>query len=98
MKLSAVLQKINFRRINKDVPQDSYFYFDAKSVRIYLDVKEPYFDFGVYDFGEYTFDIIERALHPDILEKEVESITYEEDIQMLAIYLEVPIGGFGEDD
>ena len=50
-KLSDILQLINFRKINEDVVQDSYFYFDAKSIRIYLDSKDPYFDFGVYDFS-----------------------------------------------
>lgn len=87
-KLSDILQLINFRRINseEESPND-YFYFDADSVRIYLGVKYPYFDFGVYDFGEHTTEIIEKVLNKDILEKEVDSISYENKIEMLVIYL-----------
>ena len=96
-KLGEILQLINFRKINEDAEPQSYFWFDAKSVRIYLDTKDPYFDFGVYDYSEYTYDIIERVLHPDILEKEVASMTYEEEIQMLVIYLDYENGGFWED-
>lgn len=92
--LENVLDLINFRKINVDEEPMSYYYFDSMSVRIYLDKKDPYFDFGVYDFGENTYNIIKEVLNSDLLNRKVESITYEEEINMLAIYLEeVEYGG-----
>ena len=81
------INTFNFRHINECVQYEEEQY-DTKIIRIYIDgEKYTWFEFGVYDFGMHTFELVRRCLNDKICKSYIDSITYDERIGVLKIYL-----------
>lgn len=84
MKLRDFLKLYNFRQMISDKQ-------NTQIVRIHLDWPAKWFEFGVndWDYGNDVRDkMVENILRPDLLDKEVVSINYDNDNSVFCIFLD----------
>lgn len=82
------IDTFNFRDFNEYGNNDEE-KFDSKIVRFYLDETcRDWFEFGVYDFGTSSWDIIKRVLNKKIVNSKVMSMTFDSTTGVFKVYLE----------
>lgn len=91
MKLRELIDLYNFRQYRDEIKLESLKY-DTNIVRIYFDENigtNHYVEFGIYDFGEdeYKQEIYETFINKKMLERKVESIYFDYDLNTFCIHL-----------
>lgn len=82
------INTFNFRYIN-EYAQYEREQNDTKIIRIYIDDDIcNWFELGVYDFGIHTWELIQKSLNEDICKSYISSITYDESLSVLKVYLQ----------
>lgn len=90
MRLIDILEKYSFGRYNENVKLEKN-RVDTDIIRIYYDEfsETKWFEFGVYDLGvkDYTMEIINKIFNKKILNKEVNDIRRNNDLNIVEIFL-----------
>lgn len=87
MTLREQIKLINFRQIEPQLT--GMYHQNTKTIRVYLDVGD-WFEFGVLDFGfeDERDKIVDKVLTKKILDSEVTSIAYCDDLPMLEVWID----------
>ena len=82
------VETFNFGDYDQYCSEDVYKY-NTKNIRVYHSNihKCDWFEFGVYDFGEDTWNILEKSLSKNVLESYIDCITYNGEINMVEVYI-----------
>lgn len=90
MRLIDILEKYSFGRYNENVKLEKN-RVDTDIIRIYYDEfsETKWFEFDVYDLGvkDYTMEIINKIFNEKILNKEVNDIRRNNDLNIVEIFL-----------
>lgn len=80
----------NFRFFNEQIytEKDKY---DTKPVRFYFGERDDeWFEYGLYDFGGNAWNIAQKTLSKAICKSHIDIMTYDDDLGILKVYLELP--------
>lgn len=84
------INAFNFRMFNEQTYAESDRY-DTKVVRFYFgELDYQWFEYGLYDFGADTWDIVQKTLSKDICKSRISTMTYDDTLGVLKVYLELP--------
>lgn len=82
------IETFNFRDLNEYASSERDKH-DTKIIRVYInDDLDEWFEFGIYDFGIHTWDLVKKVLHPDICKSSVDCMTYDTGLDLLKVYLQ----------
>ena len=86
MSLKELLKIYNFRLYRSDCENNKE---NTNTIRIYLDCGE-WFEFGIDDWStdENKIGIIRKVLTKEILKRQVDYFTVDEDMNILVVYLQ----------
>lgn len=82
------IKTFNFRAYRRDCDNEMNAQ-DTYAVRFYLGDydTDDWFEYGVWDYGVDTWDIVQRSLHPNVTNSYVSEIKYNEDVSVLEVHL-----------
>ena len=86
------IKTYNFKVANENFDHTNYKYSDTTIIRIYYgeEFKHCWFEFGIYDWAgsKSTWESVKKVLNKEIYQSYIDSIHYDDELDMLCIYLE----------
>lgn len=82
------IETFNFRDFNEYAQTEKERY-DTKIIRVYLDdTTHNWFEFGVYDFGINTWELVQKSLSKEVCQSYIGGITYDSSTNILKVFLQ----------
>lgn len=91
------IKTFNFRELNEYATTE-HEKLNTKIIRIYFNNKQDsWFEFGVYDFGMHTWELVQKILSKEICKSYVDAMSYNTNLNVLEVYLQRFKDGRGDD-